>query len=208
MRPCVYLDLDSDFPEIWRVGEIAAIVRNGGLGVIPTDTVYAFVCDISSKQAIERLYHLKNMDPKQPLAMMCHDLSQISQWTRGFPNHIFRQIRRCLPGPYTFIVKASRETPRILLKKKRREVGVRIPNDPVCQALLEELDRPLLCSSVRTGDNSVWNDPARISETYSSRIDFVIDAGERLAEPSTIIDLTDNVPVLVRHGKGDPDLFV
>jgi tRNA threonylcarbamoyl adenosine modification protein (Sua5/YciO/YrdC/YwlC family) len=198
--------MDAHYPEVWRMGGIARLLERGAVGVIPTDTVYAFVCDCSSKKAIERIYSLKNMDPKKPLSMMCKDIRMISQWTRGIPNEWYRTIRRVLPGPYTFILNASQQTPRIMLNQ-RREVGVRVPDDPICQALLEELERPLLCSSVRTLEDSVWNDPGRISESFGNRLDFVVDGNERMAEPSTVIDLTDGEAVIIRHGKGSTELF-
>lgn len=202
----MYLDMDPHYPEVWRMGEIARLIEQGAVGVIPTDTVYAFVCDSTSKKAVERIYSLKNMDPKKPLSLMCKDISDVSRWTRGFPNHWFRTIRRCLPGPYTFIVSASQQTPRPMLKK-RREIGVRIPEDEICMALLEELDRPLLCSSVRTPEDSFWNAPAHISESFGNRLDFVVDGGERYADPSTVIDLTDGDADIIRHGKGSTELF-
>ncbi|HIA03299.1 MAG TPA: threonylcarbamoyl-AMP synthase [Myxococcales bacterium] len=202
----MYLDMDPDYPEVWRMGEIARLVEKGAVGVIPTDTVYAFVCDCTSKKAIERIYGLKNLDPKKPLSMICKDISEVSRWTRGFPHNWFRTMRRCLPGPYTFIVSANQQTPRIMLKK-RREIGVRIPDDLICQALLEELDRPLLCSSVRTPEDSFWNDPAKISESFGNRLDFVVDGGERFADPSTVINLTGGDAEIIRRGKGSTDLF-
>lgn len=189
------------------MGEIARLLRNGAVGVIPTDTVYAFVCDIHDKTAIERLYQLKKMDHKKPLSMMCRDFADVANWTRGFPSPLYRAMKRCLPGPYTFILRASSTTPRTMLKKKRREIGVRIPDDPICQSLLEEMEMPLLCSSVRTQDDLPWNDPAKIADTYGSRIDFVVDGGERTIDPSTVIDLTSNQPELIRRGKGDTTLF-
>ena len=199
--------MDPYHPELWRLGDVANVIRNGGLGVVPTDTVYAFVCDIDNKNAIERLYRLKKMDPKKPLSMMCRNIADVAQWTRGFPQQTFRAARRCLPGAYTFILRGSRATPRIIMNKKRREVGVRVPDDAICQAVLEELQRPLLCSSVVIEDDETWHDPAAIADMYGDRIDFVVDAGHRAISPSTIIDLTSEEPVLIRHGKGDPDLF-
>jgi tRNA threonylcarbamoyl adenosine modification protein (Sua5/YciO/YrdC/YwlC family) len=202
----MYVQIAPETWDLWRLESVVRSLRDGGLGVIPTDTVYAFVCSITSKKAIERLYSIKKMDERKPLSIICHDFSMVSQYTHGFPNSWFRVARRCLPGPYTFILRANNQIPRLMLRK-RRTVGVRIPNDPVCLALLSELDAPLLCSSVRTDNDSFWNVPAAISEAYGNRLDFVVDAGERLAEPSSVIDLTDNDPVVIRQGKGDLEPF-
>ena len=202
----MYVQVDPETWDLWRLESVVRSLREGGLGVIPTDTVYAFVCSISNKKAIERLYRTKKLDERKPLSILCHDFSMVSQYTHGFPNNWFRVARRSLPGPYTFILRANNRIPRLMLRK-RRTVGIRIPNDPVCLALLSELDGPLLCSSVRTEDDSFWNVPAAISQAYGNRLDFVVDAGERLAEPSTIIDLSEGEPHIVRSGKGDMSLF-
>ena len=203
----LYLQLDRDYPEIWQLTPVVKAIQSGGLGVIPTDTTYAFVCDVEARDAIDRLYRIKELNPKKPLSLICHDDRMVARYTRGLTTSNFRAMKRCLPGPFTFILKASNDIPRSTLRK-RKTVGIRVPNDEICMALLEDLDRPLLCSSVRTEDDSYWNYPAQISETYGKRLDFVVDGGERLAEPSTVIDLTGRDPEMIREGKGDPDLFV
>ena len=202
----MYVQIDEDYPDVWRLAPVAAQLARGAVGVIPTDTVYAFVCDIGHRNAIERLYQIKNIHPTKPLSILCHDLSMISEYARAIPNTHFRAIRRCLPGPYTFIVNASTLVPRIMLRK-RRTIGIRIPDDPICAALLEDLERPLLCTSVRTPDDSFWNSPAEIEEKYGKRLDFVVDGGKRLAEPSTVVDVTGSYPEVIRDGKGDIELF-
>jgi tRNA threonylcarbamoyl adenosine modification protein (Sua5/YciO/YrdC/YwlC family) len=198
--------MDPDYPEVWRLSSIARLLRDGAVGVVPTDTVYTFVCSIDSRTAIERLYRLKQMDARKPLSILCRDMSMMSRYTRSLSSSAFRALRRCLPGPYTFIFKASSEVPRIMLRK-RRTIGVRIPDDEICTALLQELELPLLCSSVRTPDDSFWNNPAEISEKHKGRLDFVVDGGERLADPSTVIDYTERSPEIIRAGKGDISLF-
>ncbi len=202
-----YLQVDPDY-ELWKLGPIAKKLSSGGVGVIPTDTVYAFVCDLGDKAAIERLYAIKQLDPKKPLAILCKDLAAIAEYTRGVPNNHFRALRRCVPGPFTFILQASAAVPKLMLTGKRRELGVRIPADPICHELLEQLERPLLCTSVRAPDDSFWNNPAEIADTYGKRLDFVVDGGERLYEPSTVISLLEDEPEVLRLGKGDPELFV
>jgi len=204
--PHTYRQLDRDYPEVWELRSIVKLLQGGGLGVIPTDTNYAFVCDVADRNAVERLYRVKGLDAKKPLSILCRDDRMISTYTRGLATSSFRAMRRCLPGPFTFILKASGDIPRTTLRK-RKTVGIRVPDDQICAALLEDLERPLLCTSVRTEDDSFWNNPAQISEMYGKRLDFVVDGGERLAEPSTVIDLTGSDPEIIRVGKGDPDLF-
>ncbi len=130
-----YLQVDPDY-ELWKLGPIAKKLSSCGVGVIPTDTVYAFVCDLGDKAAIERLYAIKQLDPKKPLAILCKDLAAIAEYTRGVPNNHFRALRRCVPGPFTFILQASAAVPKLMLTGKRRELGVRIPADPICHELL------------------------------------------------------------------------
>ena len=202
----MYLDLDPDYPEVWKLAPVLGVLRDGGLGVIPTDTNYAFCCLVGQRGALERLYQIKDMARQKPLSIVCRDLQMVSEYTRGFPHQAFRTVRRCLPGPYTFILNANSQLPKVMLRK-RREVGVRIPDDPVVTALMEELDVPLVCSSVRTDDESFWNRPAEIAERYGKRLDFVVDAGERLAEPSTVVDLTGEESEVIRVGKGDASPF-
>jgi tRNA threonylcarbamoyl adenosine modification protein (Sua5/YciO/YrdC/YwlC family) len=204
----MYLQLDPYHPELWKLAEIARLISNGALGVVPTDTTYAFVCDCRSKKAVQRLYQIKNLSPNRPLSIICPDLRSLADNTRSVPTSAYRILKRCLPGPYTFIVKAGGSLPRLMtLKQKRKTVGIRIPDDPICQAIMQELDFPLLCSSVKTEDDSIWNSPAEIYEKYGKRIDFVVDGGERLVEPSTVIDFSEGTPEIIRVGKGDPSFF-
>ncbi len=203
----LYLQLDPDYPEVWHLGAIAKKLAAGAVGVIPTDTVYAFVCDVGNKEAIEKLYRIKQMDQKKPLSILCKDLAAISEYTRGIRNGHYRALKRCLPGAFTFILQAGPPVPKLMLTGKRKEIGVRVPDDVICTALLEDLERPLLCTSVRTAEDSFWNNPAEINEEYGRRLDFIVDGGVRVIEPSTVIDLTEDEPVVIRHGKGDATLF-
>lgn len=220
----LYLEVDPFDVDATRLEPIAAIIKNGGIGVIPTDTVYAIVCDLKNRAAVERLYRVKNMDPKKPLSIVCRSFQDIDTYTLGFPRgngqgqtNIFRAARQCLPGPYTFILKASKDMPKQCITfggglaaqcAPRKSVGVRMPKDLVCQTLLEQLDEPLLCTSVTQQNVNDWLlDPALIAENYGSggineRVDFIVDAGLRVADPSTVIDMTGDRPILLRQGKG------
>ncbi len=198
----MYLQLDGEYPELWKLADVARRVEQGDVGVIPTDTCYAFVCSVRHKKSIERLYRLKDLDPKKPLSILCTDLRMVSEYTRGMHTSAYRVLKRCLPGPYTFILKAGGELPKIMTRK-RKTVGVRIPDDPICEAMFEDVEAPLLCTSVRTPDDAFWTDPAAIADTFGPRLDFVVDGGERLADPSTVVDFTEQDPVVLRAGKGD-----
>lgn len=202
------------------------ITQEGAVGIVPTDTVYAIVCDLTNRDAVDRLYRLKRMDQKKPLSILCRSFQDVDTYTLGFPRgnshgqtNVFRAVRQCLPGPYTFILKASKEMPKqcttfggsaVAHCAPRKSVGVRMPADPICQALLELLERPLLCSSAtEDGHSSDWLvDPATIGSTFTSAdgaegVDFIIDGGARMAEPSTVVDMTADRPVVLRQGKGE-----
>lgn len=211
----------------WKLKGIADLIKDGAVGVIPTDTVYAIVCDVKNRDAIDRLYRIKNLDPKKPLSILCRNFQDIDTYTLGFPRgnshgqtNIFRAARQCLPGPYTFILKASKAMPKqcttfggsaVAHCAPRKSVGVRMPLDPICQALLELLDEPLLCSSATKSSDDRWLlDPSVVGLTYRSEdgsegVDFIVDGGARMPEPSTVVDMTGDRPVLLRSGKGPVD---
>jgi tRNA threonylcarbamoyl adenosine modification protein (Sua5/YciO/YrdC/YwlC family) len=171
---------------------------------VPTDTVYGLTCGIGNHDAIRRIYELKEMDHKKPLSILVGDMQMVGRYARGVTTPAFRIMKRVLPGPYTFIFEASPEVPKIMLRK-RRTIGIRIPDHPVVHALLAELSEPLLSTSIRNPDDDFVNDPVEIEERFGGRIDVVLDAGRLLPLPSTVVDLSGDRPVLVRDGKGDVD---
>eukprot|EP00667_Euglena_gracilis_P018398 EG_transcript_19536 len=187
------------------------ILQQGGLGIIPTDTSYAFVCNVHSRQGVERIFQIKNVtNEKKPLSILCKDISTISKYAAELTNQNYKLLKRCLPGPYTFILPASNEVPRVWLNHKshektwkRKEIGVRMPDDEVCQALLGLLDAPLLCSTVEP-DKGL--DPFVIEESYHNQLDFIVAAGVRgsdFGEFSSVVDITTETPRLIRKGLGD-----
>lgn len=196
------VEIDPEEPESWLIGQVANVLRRGGIVVTPTDTVYGLTCCIDQPDAINRVYALKEMDPKKPLAMLVPDMPTIGRFAKGVSTPAFRVMKRVLPGPYTFIFEASPEVPKIMLRK-RRTIGVRMPEHPVSLALLAELGEPLLSTSIRNPDDDFVNDPVEIDATYGNRIDIVIDSGPLLPIPSTVVDLSGGEPVLLREGKGD-----
>jgi tRNA threonylcarbamoyl adenosine modification protein (Sua5/YciO/YrdC/YwlC family) len=182
---------------------VVAALRDGALIAYPTDTVYAFGCDALNVRAVERICRLKGIDPeKSNLSIVCHDLSNIADYAR-VSNPVFKLMKRNLPGPFTFILNATGGLPKIY--KKRKEVGIRVPDNPITLAIVEALGNPLLSTSVRDRDDIVeyCSDASLIEEEYGDNIDMVIDGGYGGLEPSTVIDCTGDEPVIVRQGKGD-----
>lgn len=196
------LPIDPDQPEHWLVARAAQVLKRGGVVVLPTDTVYGLACRISDTNAIERIYGLKEMDPKKPLAILVGDMQTIGLYTRALPTTVFRLMKRVFPGPYTFILEASREVPKIMLRK-RKTIGIRMPDNPITLAVLEELGEPLLTTSIRNPDDQILNDPQEIEIRFGNRIDLVVDGGPLLPIPSTVVDFTGREPELVREGRGD-----
>jgi len=196
------VEIDPTDPESWLIGRAADQIRKGGVVVVPTDTVYGLACCISDSDAIRRIYDLKRMDPKKPLSILVGDMQSVGRYARGVTTPAYRVMKRVLPGPYTFIFQASAEVPKIMLRK-RRTIGIRMPDDPIVQALLAELHEPLLSTSIRNTDDDFMNDPNEIETRYGSRVDLVVDAGRRLPVPSTVVDLSGDDPILLREGKGD-----
>ena len=198
------LEINPTDPEPWLIGRAADQLRAGKLVVIPTDTVYGLTCRITHQDAIRRVYDLKKMDAKKPLSILVSDMPTIGRYARGVSTPAFRVLKRVLPGPYTFIFEATPEVPKIMLRK-RRTIGIRMPDHAVVQALLAEVNEPLLTTSIRNPEDDFVNDPVEIYERYAGQIDLVLDGGVLLPIPSTVVDVSAGEPVLVREGKGDVD---
>jgi tRNA threonylcarbamoyl adenosine modification protein (Sua5/YciO/YrdC/YwlC family) len=200
------LQINPLHPQPRHVARVAEILRNDGVIVYPTDTVYGLGCAIQSKKALERVRRIKRMDNKRHLSFVFSDLKTISLYAQVTDN-AYKILRRYLPGPYTFVLKATRLVPRIVLTKKN-EVGIRIPDNRICQALVSELGNPILSSSVRLPDDQLLDDPKEIERIYKGQVDLVIDGGVFLPEPSSIIRLLEDVPEVLREGKGDVTPFM
>ena len=196
------LEIDPVEPEPWLLARAAQVLRGGGIVVMPTDTVYGLTCGITHHDAIRRIYKLKDMDPKKPLSVLVSDMSMVGRFAKGVSTPAYRLLKRVLPGPYTFIFEASPEVPKIMLRK-RRTIGIRMPDNPIALALLEEMGEPLLSSSIRDPEHDFVNNPDEIERSLGSDVEMVIDGGILLPVPSTVVDLSDDEPVLIRDGKGD-----
>jgi tRNA threonylcarbamoyl adenosine modification protein (Sua5/YciO/YrdC/YwlC family) len=178
----------------------ADVLREGGLIVYPTDSVYGLGCDLFNKKAIEKIYHTKGDDKRKLLSFICPDLKGISEYAY-VSNSAYKIMRRLLPGPYTFILNATKQVPRILLEK-RTTVGIRVPDNIVCQALLSEFGKPIISTSACLQDQDFLGDPEEIASTFAHMVDIFLDVGPGGLELSTVIDLTQGEPVLIRQGKG------
>lgn len=200
------LQINPMYPQPRHISRIAQTLRADGVIIYPTDTVYGLGCDIKSKKALDRVRRIKRTDNKRHLSFVFSDLKTIAEYAQVTDN-AYKILRRYLPGPYTFVLKATRLVPRIVLTK-RNEVGIRIPDNRICQALVEELGNPILSSSVRMPDEQLLDDPKDIDNIYKSQVDLVIDGGVFLPEPSSVISLLDDEPEVIRKGKGDVTPFL
>jgi len=194
------LQIHPQNPQGRYVKMAADVLSNGGLLIYPTDSVYGLGCDLLNKNAIEKIYQNKGNDKRKLLSFICPDLQRISEYAY-VSNSAYKIMRHLLPGPYTFILNATKQVPRILLEK-RKTVGIRVPDNVVCQALLAEFGRPIISTSASLQDQNFLSDPEEIAKTFTHIVDLFLDTGPGGLEPSTIIDLTEEEPVLVRQGKG------
>jgi tRNA threonylcarbamoyl adenosine modification protein (Sua5/YciO/YrdC/YwlC family) len=198
------LTVHPTHPQPRLIRQAAALVRDGGLIVYPTDSCYALGCALDASDAVARLRALRGIDDRHHLSIVCRDLAQAGRYVR-LDNWQFRIVRQGVPGPYTFVLPATREVPRRLKHAKRGTLGVRVPAHPVATALVEELGEPLLSSSlVLAGDDTPLNDGEVIVAALGRRIDAFVDAGPCAGEPSTVIDLSAPPGEIVRRGRGDP----
>jgi tRNA threonylcarbamoyl adenosine modification protein (Sua5/YciO/YrdC/YwlC family) len=195
------LSIDSQHPQPHHIARAVAVLETGGVIAYPTDTYYGLGCDIFNKKAIERVYQLKNRDRRKPLSFICADLSEISKYAK-VSNHAFKVLKRLTPGPYTFILEATRVVPE-LMTTKQKQVAIRVPDSPITRALVEGLGRPLLSTSASDPDGEVLIDPSDIKSHLGHGLDLIIDGGFTLNEPSTVLSLETDEVVVMREGKGD-----
>ncbi|MBT3343023.1 MAG: threonylcarbamoyl-AMP synthase [Gemmatimonadetes bacterium] len=181
-------------------------LKTGGVIVYPTDTVYGLGCDITNKAAIERIQRLKGRDAKKPMSFVCADVADISTYAH-VSKFAFRLLQRLLPGPFTFILPATKETPRVL-RSKQRTVGVRIPDHPVSRAIVSELGHPLLSTSANRSAEDVLTDPVELESELGPQVDLILECGILPVQPSTVVSLIDDEIQVLRQGKGDISAFI
>lgn len=198
------LHINPHNPQQRLVDQVTALLNNDGVIIYPTDTVYGLGCSIYSKKAMKRLHLIKKMDPKKPLTLICCNQSQIQEYAQGIETPVFKQIRRQLPGPYTFVFKASKIVPKMMLTP-RSTVGLRWPDHPIALKLVESLGHPILSSSLRMSERELYDDAHDLHEYYKKLVDAVVDGGVIYAENSTIIDFNQDTPEVLRLGKGPID---
>jgi tRNA threonylcarbamoyl adenosine modification protein (Sua5/YciO/YrdC/YwlC family) len=189
-------------PQVRALRQAAQILDHGGVGAIPTDSCYALACHLDDKAAVDRVRQIRRIDERHLLTLMCRDLSDIGLYAK-VDNRQYRLLKNATPGPYTFILEATREVPRRLSHPARKTIGLRVPDHRVAAGLLDVLGQPLLTTTLQLpGDELPLNDPLHIRERLGHQIDFVLDAGACGVQPSTVVDLTGPEAVVVRQGKG------
>jgi tRNA threonylcarbamoyl adenosine modification protein (Sua5/YciO/YrdC/YwlC family) len=190
-------------PQQRQVAAIAECLRNGGVIIYPTDTVYGFGCDIFNQKAVEKICRIKQIDPqKAHLSFVCADLSDLSKYARSITTPVYRMIKAHIPGAFTFILPASREVPKILQSKKKT-IGLRVPDSNIAQAIIRELGHPILSSSLPGDMVEEYTDPESIHDKFGNQVDMVVDGGMGGMYYSTIVDLTGDEPTILRQGVGE-----
>ncbi|MGH8728763.1 MAG: L-threonylcarbamoyladenylate synthase [Burkholderiales bacterium] len=199
--------IHSENPQLRLVRQAAEIVRGGGVIVYPTDSCYALGCRVGDKAAMERVRAIREADDSHHMTLVCRDLSEIARYAR-VDNRRYRMLKAATPGSYTFILEATREVPKRLQHPKRNTIGLRVPDHRIAQALLKELGEPMLSTTLMMpGDDAPMNDAQSIRERLERQVDLILDAGPCGIEMTTVVDLTGDVPEIVRQGKGSPSVF-
>jgi tRNA threonylcarbamoyl adenosine modification protein (Sua5/YciO/YrdC/YwlC family) len=202
-----YFEIHHENPQPRLVRQAAQIIQSGGIVAAPTDSAYALVCRLDDKNAVEKLRRIRGVDEKHHLTLLVRDLSEIATYAR-VDNRQYRQLKAVTPGPYTLILDATHEVPRRLSHPSRKTIGIRVPENAILLALLEELGQPLIGTTLQLpGDEHMLSDPEEVRERIGKQLDLVIDGGAGTLEPTTIVDLTGPEPVLLREGRGDPAVF-
>ena len=202
-----FFQIHPENPQARLIKQAAQIVSAGGIVALPTDSAYALVCRLDDKNAVEKLRRIRGVDDKHHLTLLVRDLSEVAQYAR-VDNTQYRLLKATMPGPYTVILEATRELPRRLSHPSRKTIGLRVPENRITLALLEELGEPLIGTTLQLpGDEHMLSDPDEVRERLEKQIELIIDGGAGMLEATTVIDLTGPEPELVREGRGDPAAF-
>ncbi|NKI95451.1 L-threonylcarbamoyladenylate synthase [Rhizobacter sp. SG703] len=200
-------EVHPDNPQQRLLKQAAQILHGGGIAAVPTDSSYALVCHLDDKNAAENLRRIRGVDDKHHLTLLCRDLSELASYAR-VDNRQYRLMKHATPGPFTFILEATKEVPRRVSHPSRRTIGLRVPDHKMLQQLLDIFGEPLLSTTlIAPGETEPLNDPDEIRERFAGRVQAVVDAGACPREPTTVVDLTTDEPVLFRLGRGDPALL-
>ncbi len=202
-----FFQIHPDNPQARLIKQAVDMVREGAVIVYPTDSAYALGCHVGDKKALEQICRIRRVDTRHNFTLVCRDLSEIATYAK-VDNSVYRSLKAHTPGAYTFILQATSEVPRRLMHPKRRTIGIRVPDNRIAQALLAELGEPLMSSTlILAGDDLPMTDAEDIRERLENQVDLIIDGGNCGFEPTTVIDMSDKLPVLIRLGKGDPTPF-
>jgi len=197
-----YFEIHPVNPQLRLIHRTVEIIRDGGVIVYPTDSSYALGCHLGDKRALDRIRRIRHLDDKHNFTLVCRDLAQISNFSK-IGNDAYRLIKSLTPGPFTFILKATREVPRRLQHPKRKTIGIRVPDHPVAQAILQELNEPLFSTTlILPGDDASLSDPYDIRSGIEHDVDLIIDAGVVGYDPTTVILMAEKSPQIIRQGKG------
>ena len=198
-KKTLMLSINADNPQQRLINRVCAVLEEGGLIVYPTDTFYGIGCNLFNKRGIQLIYRLKNRPLKKPFSFLCDSLKEVSRYAL-VSNYAYKTMRRLLPGPYTFILEGTRLVPKIMLTK-RKTVGIRVPDNKICLDIIRTFGRPIISTS------AVFDDPQSIQEAYGSFLDVIIDGGVLYQSPSSVVSLIDDIPEVIREGKGDVSGF-
>ncbi len=194
--------INEQNPQPRLINKTIEILKEGGIIVFPTDTVYAYGCDIKDKRAIERIYRLKKMEKHKPLSFIFTEISAINDYARNISDESYKIMKKAFPGPYTFIFKASRLVPKVVATNQKT-VGVRIPDNNIAIEIVKALGRPLLATSVSDQNGNYIVEPKDLEKIYRNEVDLVIDCGAKISSPSTVVDMTEDTFRVIRKGKGE-----
>jgi len=202
-----FFEVHPENPQQRLLKQAAQILHDGGIAAVPTDSSYALVCHLDDKAAAENLRRIRGVDDKHHLTLLCRDLSELASYAR-VDNRQYRLMKHATPGPFTFILEATKEVPRRVSHPSRRTIGLRVPDHRMLQQLLDIFGEPLLSTTlIAPGETEPMNDPDEIRERFQGQVQAVVDAGACPREPTTVVDLTAEEPVLFRLGRGDPALL-
>lgn len=199
------MKIHPENPELRKILQVVECLRNGGLVIYPTDTIYGLGCDIHNTKAVEKVCQIKGIKPpKIDLSFICYDLSHISEYTKNLDTRVFKLMKKALPGPFTFILNSSNKVPKILDTNKKT-VGIRVPDNAIPRTIVKELGNPIITTSIRDEDDVIEysTDPELIYEKFKNKVDIVIDGGYGKNVPSTVVDCTNNDFEIIRQGIGD-----
>jgi tRNA threonylcarbamoyl adenosine modification protein (Sua5/YciO/YrdC/YwlC family) len=200
--------IHPDNPQLRLIRQAAAIIQDGGVVAYPTDSSYALGCQIGDKAAMERIQRIRRADKNHNFTLVCRDLSEIATYAR-LDNRRYRLLKAATPGPFTFLLRATHEVPRRLQNPKRKTIGIRVPDNAIVQALLEELGEPIMSTTlILPGADLPLNEPEEIRDRLEHELDLIIDGGPCGHQPTTVLDLVDDLPRLLRQGKGDAGAFL